>query len=312
MKKKLSIIIPALIVLLIGAFVFPYIPAATKNYREEFDGNTDRSVLIDEYGFYNGNKQKYNELSEKIVSTAKKTKMNVIIYLSGKKDIGKSEGAIDKFTDLDYAARCPKEMDGVYLYLDICGQSPAHDTFACRGKAGAIFTEKERNAVLYAACSNLPASGSTISEDALNKTIEVFIDKLITYTKDYKSTSSSYSFDKVTKKYAYSIGGEFLITKTPPPHQRGIVFVISCVIGLIIGLITYSSISVKYKFKSSANPSVYVSREESDLTVKSDDFIRTYTTKHKIKSSSSGGGGGGGRTSGGSSGGGHFSSSRSR
>lgn len=300
MNKKISLIVVFAGLITAAVIVLSIFFGGQKNLREEFDGNTSLSGIIDDYGFYDYDK--LDELDELIQDTAEEIEMNVIVYLSGSSGYYRTDGDIDDYAAKRYDDICGKDTDGVFLYLDICGKSPAYDLLSCSGKAGIIYG-RDVVSIIETANSNLPPSGHSISENQLDSAIETFCYTIQSRYENYKPNSFRWEHDKYTGKYFYYKNGEFYVTKKAPPVLRLIILGVASVIGAAIAIICYYAIRSKYKFKTSANPGIYVAHGETHFTEQSDTFIRSYVTKRKIESSSSSGGGGGGR----SSGGGHIS-----
>lgn len=300
MNKKISLIVVFAGLITAAVIVLSIFFGGQKNLREEFDGDTSLSGIIDDYGFYDDDK--LDELDELIRDTAEEIEMNVIVYLSGSSGYYRTDGDIDDYAAQRYDDICGKDTDGVFLYLDICGKSPAYDLLSCSGKAGVIYG-RDVVSIVETANSNLPPSGHSISENQLDSAIETFCYTIQSRYENYKPNSFRWEHDKYTGKYFYYKNGEFYVTKKAPPVLRLIILGVASVIGAVIAIICYYAIRSKYKFKTSANPGIYVAHGETHFTEQSDTFIRSYVTKRKIESSSSSGGGGGGR----SSGGGHIS-----
>ncbi len=85
------------------------------------------------------------------------------------------------------------------------------------------------------------------------------------------------------------------------------VFVVPCVFGIIVAFVVTSVVCSKYKKKKPISAAAYLARSRTKYLLRTDDFVREYTTHVHISSSSSGGGhrsGGGGHRSGRSGGGG--------
>lgn len=301
MNKKISLIVVFAGLITAAVIVLSIFFGGQKNLREEFDGDTSLSGIIDDYGFYDDDK--LDELDELIRDTAEEIEMNVIVYLSGSSGYYRTDGDIDDYAAQRYDDICGKDTDGVFLYLDICGKSPAYDLLSCSGKAGVIYG-RDVVSIVETANSNLPPSGHSISENQLDSAIETFCYTIQSRYENYKPNSFRWEHDKYTGKYFYYKNGEFYVTKKAPPVLRLIILGVASVIGAVIAIICYYAIRSKYKFKTSANPGIYVAHGETHFTEQSDTFIRSYVTKRKIESSSSSGGGGG---SGRSSGGGHIS-----
>lgn len=301
MNKKISLIVVFAGLITAAVIVLSIFFGGQKNLREEFDGDTSLSGIIDDYGFYDDDK--LDELDEIIQDTAEEIEMNVIVYLSGASGYYRTDGDIDDYAAQRYDDICGKDTDGVFLYLDICGKSPAYDLLSCSGKAGVIYG-RDVVSIVETANSNLPPSGHSISENQLDSAIETFCYTIQSRYENYKPNSFRWEHDKYTGKYFYYKNGEFYVTKKAPPVLRLIILGVASVIGATIAIICYYAIRSKYKFKTSANPGIYVAHGETHFTDSSDTFIRSYVTKRKIESSSSSGGGGGGGRSGG---GGHIS-----
>ncbi len=300
MKTKTSLITVLAGTAVLAVFVAGIFLGKQKNLREEFDGDTSLSGIIDDYSFYDDDK--LEELEELIQDTAEKLEMNVIVYLSGSSGLYRTDEDIDRFAADSYDKICGNDTDGVFLYLDICGKSPAYDLLSCSGKAGVIFG-KDVVSIVETANSELPPSGHAISEKQLDSAIETFCFTIQSRYENYKPNAFRWEHDKNTGKYFYYKNGEFYVTKKSPPLLRLIILAVTSAIGAVVAVICYFSIKSKYKFKTSANPGIYVSHGETNFTDKSDVFIRSYVTKRKIESSGSSGGGG--RIGGG--GGGHIS-----
>lgn len=301
MSKKISLIVLLAGLITAAVIVLSIFFGEQKNLREEFDGDTSLSGIIDDYGFYDDDK--LDELDELIQDTAEELEMNVIVYLSGNSGRYRTDDDIDNYAADRYDDICGKDTDGVFLYLDICGKSPAYDLLSCSGRAGIIYG-KDVVSIVETANSKLPPSGHTISENRLDSAIETFCATLLSRYEQYKPNAFRWEHDRNTGKYFYYKNDEFYVTKKAPPVLRLIILGVASVIGAVIAIICYYAIKSKYKFKTSANPGIYVAHGETNFTDNSDTFIRSYVTKRKIESSSSSGGGGGG---GSSSGGGHIS-----
>ena len=169
-----------------------------------------------------------------------------------------------------------------------------------------LIYEDARESIFSYLDNYLPASGETIYEDDIYDAVSGFLSCLDTYS-SHDSTALEYYHDKSSGKYFYYKDGELVVSKSKPLAIWLNISLVSVLIGAVIALISYFITKSRYKFKASTNPNVYISRNESVFTNKSDVLIRTYVTKHKIESSSGGshGGGGGHSHSGGHGGGGH-------
>lgn len=247
-----------------AAIVLSIFFGGQKNLREEFDGDTSLSGIIDDYGFYDDDSEKFAELEAYVRDTAEMLEMNVIIYLSGDSGYYRTDDDIDDYAAKRYDDICGKDTDGVFLYLDICGKSPAYDLLSCSGKAGVIYG-RDIVSIVETANSELPPSGHTISENQLTSAIINFCVTISSRYENYKPNSFRWEHDKYTGKYFYYKNGEFYVTKKAPPVLRLIIFAIASVIGAVIAIICYYAIRSRYKFKTSANPGIYVAHGETHL-----------------------------------------------
>lgn len=134
-------------------------------------------------------------------------------------------------------------------------------------------------------------------------------DEILDITTEYLKDKK---YDKAAKAFIdavefYYEDGEYGADKLPAPFDWSKVF-IALGIGAVIALIAVLGVVKSYKVLTTPSGTVYLDRQETKFTEKSDVFIRKYTTSRTIESSS--GGGGGGRSGGfSSSGGGHYSGS---
>jgi len=272
-----------------------------KNLRVPFNGDTSKSCLVDDREIFDSATEK--ELNSMIRSYSDKLGMNIVVFVSGTRV---SDDDTPDFTANTYDSMMGEEFtDGVLLYLDFSGKSPAYDYLSCSGKACVIYGEKPSD-ITDKLGSYLPASGHSYTADDIAPAIKEFCQILDDYDSKYKTRKFFYTKDSENGIYFFDTGKDFYATKEPAPGMRRTVLIISFTIGAIIGYIIYFVTRRKYRFKNKTNPSIYVSHEMSNFTEKSDTFIRTYVSKTKIETSSGGGsrGGGGGGHSGGHVGGG--------
>lgn len=272
-----------------------------KNIRVPYSGDTSKSVLVDEKNLFNKSQQEDIDSILKLYS--EELEMNIIVFTAGN---ARSDSATHDFAANTYDSMMGAEYtDGVFLYLDFSNKRPAYDVLSCSGKAGIIYG-KRIDDILDSTGTYLPKSGTKIDPDNIVKAIKQFCASLSHYNKDYKPNALAYEKDEVTDVYFFKSGDEFYVTKEKAPGSRFIRLLISFYGGALAGVLIYLITKSRYKFKNSANPSVYVARDKTDFIEKSDTFIRTYTTKTKIQSSSGGGHGGGHHS------GGHISGGRHR
>lgn len=275
---------------------------AAENMHKGWDGNSGKSGLWDGAGLYDSSE--YMEISELISRYSQKLEMNIFIYIGGKND-RMSDAQTQVFSDHYYENTFGQYTDGIFYFMDFTGKSPAYDYMFMSGRA-VLQYDSHRDSIFNYLDNWLPSSGKedySVYKDDIRDAIEAFLERL-----DYYSDASPKDnyYDSGNGEYYYYKGKELYITSAMPVSYRLRPLVFAVPIGIIAAVIYYFVMKSTYKFKPSANPSVYVSSEETRFKRREDRFIRTYTTKTKIESSSSGGGGGGGHSGGGhGSGGGH-------
>ncbi len=297
MKKKLFVIIPVISLILAGLVVYNLVLKKPKNIGKGFDGDSSKSCVIDDAGIFDDDEDTLDKLNELAEDYSEKLEMNIIVYLNG---IYKyNEKSTEDFCADYYDANCGKDTDGILYLMDLSGVSSPLDCISTSGKAVLLY-QKNLDAIFSSLDNYLPSGGEEVQPDEAELAVIEFFRQIEKYEKKKPGLFSTYH-DKVTDKYFYYKGGEFIVSKDRPASANLLVLLISAAIGTVAAIITYFSIKKAYKFKNSTNPGVYVSHEESRLTEQSDTFIRSYVTKRKIESNSSGGGmrsGGGGRSGG--------------
>lgn len=302
MKKLISLIASAVIFAgllpLMGINAF----AAVNDYNG-WDGNWQNSCLIDIE--FNDGKGLFDDtnfaiLDEKVKECAKELEMNIIIYIGGSY---RSDASTMTFCNQAYENTFGEDTDGVFYYIDLSGKSPAYDYISTSGKV-ILLLEDHKEDIFSHLDNYLPASGNPVYESDIYNAVASFLNQLELYS-EKEVSYFSYYHDTNTNRYIYYKDGELMITPSKPPALWLHIALICTGIGILIAFISYFAIKHAYKFKSKTNPSVYLSGNNVQFSEKSDTFIRSYTTKHKIESSSGGHHGGGHHGGGSHGGGGH-------
>lgn len=307
MIKKFTSLISAVLICLSLLPMFVINAGAEENYGKGFDGNSDRSTLVDvEYGgtglFSELQKE---DLYRDIASHSEQLQMNIMVWIGGSY---RSDHDTVIFCDDTYDEIYGEDTDGIFYYIDLSGKSPACDHISTSGKAVLIYQDRI-DSMFNNLDHYLPASGQPIYPEDIYDAVRAFLSMLETYANNRPSSSMAYYHDQSSGKYFYYKGDELIITKSKPPALWMKSLTIGIIIGLVVGLLVYFLTALRYRFKSSANPSVYMKNEASRFHEKSDVMLRSYVTKHRVQSDSgggrSGGGGGGHSHSGGHGGGSH-------
>ncbi len=294
MKKFVT----AAFTLLMTLIMLPVVPisASADEDNQGWKGDASASKFIDNVDFFSDSEEA--EINKKVQETAGELEMNILILAAGY-EYYMSDDQTEIFSDSSYDTTYGVDTDGVFFFMDFTGKKPAYDYISPSGKA-MIFYKDNIDSILNAVWSYLPSSDSDYTQhtDDIKDGIYCFLGQLSEY---YDSDSSYY--DEYSDRYYYMEDEEVVITRSKPLAVRLKALLFAVPIGAIAGLIFFFATKYHYKFKTSANPNVYVSHEDTRFIHREDRFIRTYTTKTKIESSSggsrSGGGGGGGRGGGG-------------
>lgn len=300
MKKSVLVIINIILVILV-VVVLVIQSSAKTDIANGFDGNYINSSFLDNTGLVENS----DELTTLVQQTAQKLKMNIFIYSAGKNDINRSDYDIERFADDFYDEIYGEETDGVFYYMDVSGRSPTCDRISTSGKAILIYQKNIEN-IFIRLDNYLPASTEPVKAEHIENAVKGFLSALEDYS-TYKPSAFEYYHDESSGKYMFMKNGEFVVSRNKPLIFNIILMIVFLIVGAVVALITYFVTASNYKFKKSQNPVIYAKNENTVFRRSTDEFIRTYTTKHKIQTNSGGGGrsgGGGGHHSGGGHGGG--------
>lgn len=278
MKKLLIILITAFTLLPMSMLT-----ASAGTYENGWSGDSSKSKVIDNYGFFDDDMLKAMNLL--VQQSSEKLEMNICIFIAD--DAYKmTDYETECFADDTYDEMYGEDTDGVFYFMDFTGEKPAYDYISTSGKA-VLFYESYTEKIFDAIAPNLPPSGlgdySGYSDD-IAQAISQFLTQIDYY---YGNKNLKYYHDESSDKYFYYKNDELVISDKPPFVKRLKILLFAVPAGLITALIYFFATKSKYKFKASANPVVYVSHDETNFTQRDDRFIRTYTTKTKIESSSS-------------------------
>lgn len=305
MIKRISGLLAAVLICLSMLPMFAVSASAADSYHQGFSGDPGDSRLVDkEYDGGDGlfSDLQKEELNNAIVRYSEELQLNIMVWIGGNY---RSDNDTEIFADDTYDEIYGEDTDGVFYYIDLSGKSPAYDYISTSGKAVLIY-ESKINSMFSYLDNYLPASGQTIYPEDIYGAVTAFLSLLKSHYDNKPSSSLTYYHDVSSGKYFYYKGDELIITKSKPPALWLKACMISFIIGLVVSLLIYFITASRYKFKSSANPNIYMKNEATRFHEKSDILLRSHVTKHRLESSSGGGrsGGGGGHSGGGGHGGG--------
>ncbi len=266
--------------------------------------SSSQSGIIDENGLFDNDPQALSELVKRVKQCSANTHMNILIYLPSSSRKNYSDDDTRDFTANKYNEIFGENTDGLLYYIDISGKSPAYDDIAKSAGANLIYTEDVCQSIFYSLDQFLPPSYGPVSTEHIINTVNNFCPLVESYYDPDNMSGSYYDSTADTPVYVYSKGGKTYVTTSKPPATKLFICIIAELIGGLITLIMYLISKHNYKFKSKTNPGIYLSDRDVRFIEKSDTFLRSYVTKHRIQSSSGGGGGyrggGGGHSHGGS------------
>ncbi|MBR5513213.1 MAG: hypothetical protein IKV85_04405 [Ruminococcus sp.] len=289
MKKFIT----AVFTLLMTLIMLPVVPVCA-SANEGWNGDVSASKFIDNADLFTDAEEA--EINRKVQETAEELEMNILILAAGY-EYYMSDEQTEVFSDNSYDTTYGVDTDGVFFFMDFTGKKPAYDYISPSGKA-MVYYKENIDSISDEVHFYLPSSDSDYTQytDDIMDGIYCFLGQL----SEYYGSDSSY-YDENSDRYYYIEDGGVVTTRSKPLAVRLKALIFAIPIGVIAGLIFFFATKHHYKFKTSANPNVYVSNEYTRFTHREDRFIRTYTTKTKIETSSGGSrsGGGGGRGGGG-------------
>ncbi len=257
----------------------------------------------------------FDEMMQDIQETADYIGMNVAVYIGGE-PLGYGESSTITFCDDHYDDMFGINTDGVFLYIDMSGESDLFDYLSTSGLGQFYYTNAEDenrvNDIITDAEDYLPRGAEDVPQ-AVNSfcfNLRYYYDKGI--------PENYYIYNSSTGEYAYYKDNQIhtvddyddLPSDYTASMSWGKIILIACFIGIIAFVISLISIKMSYRFKKAGSMRNYLERGGVCMTSHEDRFLRQYQTRTRISSSSSGGGGGGGgghshsSSSGGSHGGG--------
>ena len=248
------------------------------------------------------------EVENRLRQAADYTGMNIAVIMGIQ---NRSDITIESVCKTTYTQLYGAKTDGLIYYMDLKGVNP-YDYIATSGMGQFYYTNSSMNNridEIYDALDDyLYPVGSENVYEAVLKFAE-----LVEYYYDAGIPEHYYVYDDELHEY-YHVEDNTVVTTNVKPYIDPMAIIL-CMLaagftGLLAALITFFAVKMRYRFKTSLNPTSYVNRKDVQYREQYDHFVRTSTSRVRIESdsggrSSGGGGGGGGHSSGGFGGGGH-------
>lgn len=298
----------SLISLLMLLPVFTVDASAAGNRAKGWNGSS-YSLFFDSADLFSDKEEA--RLIEAVQDMSEKLELNILI-IAGGPEHRMSDYQTEKFCDDTYDDLFGENTDGILLFMDFSGKSPAYDYISTSGRAMLDY-DKHLDAIMDSYWDLMPPSTVTDYSkysDDIAEAVKTFLSSLKYY---HGSGDNRIIHDDKTGNYIYFKNGKTVITSSKPLALRLVTLVYGIPIGIIVGLIFFFVTKSHYKFKKSLNPGNYVSRQETNFYRREDRFLRTHTSKVRIQTTTgSGGHSGGGHSGGGHSGGSHGGGGRHR
>ncbi|MDE6088478.1 MAG: TPM domain-containing protein [Oscillospiraceae bacterium] len=279
-------------------------------FRITASAESDSVYLYDESGKLNPEENQF--CMDSLETASQLTGMNLVVIL-GTDEL--SESSIESLAKSTYELLFPGtwNSDGLCYYMDLRGHSPAYDYISTCGMAQFYYTNAKNNDRVDAILRSLDAYLVPAGSEDITGAVAKFCEQL-EYYYNAGIPERYYVYDSQEHQYYHVEDHQIIATSTKPylPWDRALLLgMIGLITGIVVAAIVFSTVKIRYQFKTSLTPTNYANKRAVHYKQQYDRFIRERTTKTKIESSSgsshhSGGGhSSGGHSSGGHGGGGH-------
>lgn len=273
----------------------------------ETEDSSSNVYLCDEGDFLSD--AEFQEAMDELQEAADESGMNVALWIGSTAVGDDSDADTIAFCDETYEELYGMNTDGVFLYLDMSGEASLFDYLSTSGKGQFYYTDNEdynRVGIMIQDVEEYLPRG----EEDLPSAIHIFCSDLKYYADQGVPTDKYYTYNKDTGKYLIMQDGQVQeVSELPKEYTAilswGTIVILAVLIGVIAFGISVLSIRKRYKFKAAGSLQNYLVANDVQYLQRSDQYLRTYTSRTKISSESSGGGGGGGSSHSSSSGGSH-------
>ncbi len=263
------------------------------------EDSSSNVYLCDEGDFLSD--AEFQEAMDELQEAADESGMNVALWIGSTAVGDDSDADTIAFCDETYEELYGMNTDGVFLYLDMSGEASLFDYLSTSGKGQFYYTDNEdynRVGIMIQDVEEYLPRG----EEDLPSAIHIFCSDLKYYADKGVPTDKYYTYNKDTGKYLIMQDGQVQeVGELPKEYTAilswGTIVILAVLIGVIAFGISVLSIRNRYKFKAAGSLQNYLVANDVQYLQRSDQYLRTYTSRTKISSESSGGGGGGGGSS---------------
>lgn len=290
--------------LLIAGFCMVSMTLPAAAYQEE---KADNIWLCDEANSLT--EDEFDYLVTCLQDTSDYTGMNIGVWVGGE-PLGYGEESTIRFCDDNYDQQFGINTDGVFLYIDMSGESDLFDYLSTSGMGQFYYTNSDDNNRVHEMIVGIESHLPRGNEDVSQAIIRLCTDMELYY--DVGVPEGYYTYNSDNGEYLYSENGkvksvyqyEDLPEECRNPASWGSIILTAVVAGILAFVISLLVIRFRYRFKSPGDMRNYLESGRVRMTFQEDRFLRQSRTRTRIESSSGGGGGGGGGSSHSSSGGG--------
>lgn len=265
------------------------------------EDSSNNVYLCDEGDFLSD--AEFQEAMDELQEAADESGMNVALWIGNTAIGDNSDADTIAFCDETYEELYGMNTDGVFLYLDMSRETSLSlfDYLSTSGKGQFYYTDNEDynrvGTMIQDVEEYLPRG-----EEDLPSAIHIFCFDLKYYADQGVPTDKYYTYNKDTGKYLIMQDGQVQeVSKLPEEYTAilswGTIVILAVLIGVIAFGISVLSIRNRYKFKAAGSRQNYLVANDVQYLQRSDQYLRTYTSRTKISSESSGGGSGGGGSS---------------
>ena len=268
------------------------------------ESDTEIAYLCDE-----GEKltaEEYDIVWSSLQETAQETGMHIGVWI-GSTPMG--QNATFEFCDNTYDDHFGINTDGIFLYLDLSGESNLYDHISTSGMGQFYYSNGEdcnRIQDMFDAMNPYLSMGEEYIPEALDQ----FFGKVQYYAEKGTPSETYYVYNGDTNLYTILDDGVLRNVSKLPAEYTGVcswktITLIALLIGVVAGVFIFFSIRMHYRFKKAFAMDNYLQDQSVQYTVRTDQFLRRYQSKTKISSNNNSSIAGGGSSHSSSFGGNH-------
>ena len=242
------------------------------------EDSSNNVYLCDEGDFLSD--AEFQEAMDELQEAADESGMNVALWIGSTAIGDNSDADTIAFCDETYEELYGMNTDGVFLYLDMSGETSLFDYLSTSGKGQFYYTDNEdynRVGIMIQDVEEYLPRG----EEDLPSAIHIFCSDLKYYADQGVPTDKYYTYNKDTGKYLIMQDGQVQeVSKLPEEYTAilswGTIVILAVLIGVIAFGISVLSIRNRYKFKAAGSLQNYLVANDVQYLQRSDQYLRTF------------------------------------